>query len=78
MMEVVEEQMEEIERERRAMKREIVLMIATLIFAGVVVAFISEPSELTGWAVMISLVGYAAAAGWACLTDRLVDTKRCG
>jgi ABC-type multidrug transport system permease subunit len=77
-MEVVEEQMEEIERERRAMKREIVLMIATLIFAGVVVAFISEPSELTGWAVMISLVGYAAAAGWACLTDRLVDTKRCG
>jgi len=77
-MEVVEEQMEEIERERRAMKREIVLMIATLIFAGVVVAFISEPSELTGWVVMISLVGYAAAAGWACLTDRLVDTKRCG
>ena len=77
-MEVVEEQMEEIETERRAMKREIVLMIATLIFAGVVVAFISEPSELTGWVVMISLVGYAAAAGWACLTDRLVDTKRCG
>jgi len=77
-MEVVEEQMEEIETERRAMRKEIILMIATLIFAGVVVAFISEPSELTGWAVMISLVGYAAAAGWACLTDRLVDTKRCG
>ena len=77
-MEVVEEQMEEMETERRAVRREIVLIIATTVFAGIVVVFISEPSELTGWAVMISLVGYAAAAGWACLTDRLVDTKRCG
>lgn len=77
-MEIVEEQMGEIEKERRTMKREIVLMIATLAFAGVVVMFIAEPSELTGWAVMVSLVGYAAAAGWACLTDRPSCTKRYG
>lgn len=78
MMEIVEEQVEEIESERKALRKEIALIIGTLIFAGAVTVFIAEPSMASGMAVCCSLAGYAAVSIWACFMDRPRCTKRYG
>lgn len=77
-MEVVEEQMEEIERERKSRRREIALMTATAVFGGFVALFVAEPSTTSGMCIVGSMLGYAAVAGWAALTDRARCTKRVG
>ena len=78
MMEIIEEQVAEVEEERRAVRREAALMGATLALAFFVVLFVAEPSVDTGLMVMGSMLGYAAVAGWVALTDRLRCTKRVG
>ena len=59
-------------------RQEIPLMAATFTFAGCIVLFVAEPSTATGAFVICSMLGYAAVAAWAALTDRARCTKSYG
>ena len=78
MMEIVEEQIADVEGERKEVIRGAVMLTATFTFGFFIALFVAEPSEHTGLMLMGSLLGFAAVAGGVALGERLRCTKRVG